>query len=50
MVHDHLWAQAGTTDGFLCIGCLERRLGRRLQSRDFARLDGPRLMAHKTGS
>jgi hypothetical protein len=28
MVHDHVWAQAGMTDGFLCIGCLERRLDR----------------------
>ena len=56
MVHDYLWAHAGMTDGFLCIGCLERRLGRHLQPRDFvpnmsepSPLDSPRLMTRKTG-
>lgn len=37
MVHDHLWEKAGMTFGMLCIGCLETRLGRRLNSRDFPR-------------
>jgi hypothetical protein len=56
MVHDHVWAQAGMTDGFLCIGCLERRLDRCLQPNDFTAtmsepspLDTPRLIARKLG-
>jgi hypothetical protein len=37
MVHDRVWADAGIAadDGCLCIGCLERRLGRRLWPEDF---------------
>jgi hypothetical protein len=37
MVHNELWARAGMepNGGFLCIGCLERRLGRRLTPDDF---------------
>ncbi len=35
MVHDHLWTRAGMTTGMLCIGCLEKRLGRELNSADF---------------
>ena len=38
MVHDEVWAQAGmppTRSGYLCIGCLERRLRRRLTPADF---------------
>ena len=40
MVHDHIWAEAGMrTDcglsGMLCIGCLERRIGRTLTKADF---------------
>jgi hypothetical protein len=37
MVHDHLWCAAGMNpdDGFLCIGCLEGRLGRGLCCDDF---------------
>ena len=39
MVHDHVWAAAGMgpdeDSGFLCIGCLERRLGRPLIGGDF---------------
>jgi hypothetical protein len=40
MVTDEVWAAAGmrpgaVVDGALCIGCLERRLGRRLTSADF---------------
>ena len=43
MVHDSVWADAGmppmseNEDGdYLCIGCLEIRLGRRLTPHDFA--------------
>ncbi|MET9876549.1 hypothetical protein ABZZ36_18270 [Actinacidiphila glaucinigra] len=40
MVHDEVWAAAGMCPfGFLCIGCIERRLGRRLAAADF--LDVP---------
>lgn len=37
MVHDDLWESTGLGlgDGLLCIGCLECRLGRELQSADF---------------
>src|SRR6266516_407688 len=37
MVHDYLWAQAGMDPlgGWLCIGCLERRIGRQLTPADF---------------
>ena len=36
MVHDHTWAQAGTCQrGYLCIGCLETRIGRQLNAADF---------------
>lgn len=37
MVNDSLWKRAGMKqhDGFLCIGCLETRVGRGLTSRDF---------------
>ena len=36
MVHDRVWQAAGMgRDGFLCIGCLEARLGRRLWREDF---------------
>lgn len=34
-VHDAVWAAAGMGDGYLCIGCLERRLGRTLHRADF---------------
>jgi hypothetical protein len=36
-VWDHIWAEAGmhTHGGWLCIGCLERRLLRRLRRSDF---------------
>lgn len=40
MVHHHIWEAAVPDETerriFLCIGCLERRLGRRLVSTDFA--------------
>lgn len=34
MVHDDIWASAGMTTGYLCVGCLEARLGRRLSFAD----------------
>jgi hypothetical protein len=36
MVHDHVWRDAGMDRGDLCIGCLERRLGRMLSPDDFS--------------
>jgi hypothetical protein len=38
-VRDTVWSAAGMKDfgGCLCIGCLERRLGRRLKPKDFPR-------------
>jgi hypothetical protein len=38
-VRDGVWAKAGMTPwgGCLCVGCLEKRLGRRLKSEDFQR-------------
>jgi hypothetical protein len=40
-VKDAIWKQAGMRawNGCLCIGCLERRIGRQLQPGDFARHD-----------
>lgn len=37
-VRNRIWREAGMKgwDGCLCIGCLEKRLGRRLRPRDFA--------------
>lgn len=37
MVHDPVWVAAGmaTYGGFLCVGCLERHLGRFLDAGDF---------------
>lgn len=34
MVHDHIWEQYGS-EPFLCLGCLEDRMGRTLWSGDF---------------
>lgn len=34
MVHDYIWDEFGE-DPFLCIGCLEQRMGRELTSGDF---------------
>jgi hypothetical protein len=39
VVHNNVWKQSGL-DGYggcLCIGCLEKRLGRRLEPKDFDR-------------
>jgi hypothetical protein len=36
MLHDDLWCQANPAEaGMLCIGCCERRLGRKLCRNDF---------------
>jgi hypothetical protein len=42
MVHDHIWKKAGMKgwsdkgeSGVLCIGCLEKRIGRKLEPFDF---------------
>ena len=35
-VHEEVWTEeAGMDSGFLCIACLERRIGRRLDVADF---------------
>jgi hypothetical protein len=34
-VRDAVWKAAGMGDGCLCIGCLEKRLGRQLRPKDF---------------
>jgi hypothetical protein len=34
MVHDWIWYHVGVGDGYLCIACLERRLGRELTADD----------------
>jgi hypothetical protein len=38
-VRDRVWSAAGIGSGCLCIGCLEKRLGRRLRPKDFQRGD-----------
>lgn len=35
MVTDELWARIGMRGGWLCVACLERRLGRELEWLDF---------------
>ena len=57
MVKNVVWKAAGMAAGFLCIGCLERRLGRTLLPGDFTKApineerswDTPRLAARKRG-
>lgn len=47
MVHDQVWQAAGMCNfGFLCIGCLEKRLGRRLAAADFRDLEVNRDRNH----
>jgi len=55
-VRDHVWKAAGMEPygGCLCIGCLEKRIGRRLKPKDFQRdhpfntLPGsPRLLSRR---
>jgi hypothetical protein len=58
VVHNSVWAAAGQSKGFLCIGCLEKRLGRKLKPRDFTDIpanhssswDTERLAARKSGA
>jgi hypothetical protein len=35
MVHKHVWKAARGPRGYLCIGCIEARLGRQLHRGDF---------------
>jgi hypothetical protein len=35
MVQHRLWAAKGAGAGYLCIGCLEQRIGRKLRPSDF---------------
>lgn len=35
MVEHHIWAKHGAGDKMLCIGCLEKRVGRLLEGEDF---------------
>lgn len=35
MVKHSVWQKAGLLSGYICVGCLESRLGRRLRGRDF---------------
>jgi hypothetical protein len=35
MVHDHLWERFGVGDGYLCLSCFGKRLGRPLTLEDF---------------
>ena len=50
MVHDQVWNAAGLPPlgGCLCIGCLERRLGRKLTRHDFtdASVNDPSDLSH----
>jgi hypothetical protein len=50
MVHDKVWSTAGMKKdgGFLCIGCLENRLGRELTAADFtsAPVNNPHWWRH----
>jgi hypothetical protein len=39
MVKDEIWDAVGPGEGFLCIGCMEGRMGRRLNADDF--IDAP---------
>lgn len=38
MVRESLWQTVGADRGFLCVGCLEARMSRRLDRHDFALL------------
>jgi len=55
MVHQRVWSAARMGDGYLCVTCLEQRLGRTLCARDFTAYpvnlpspwDTPRIAARK---
>jgi hypothetical protein len=40
MVHNTVWSCAQMKGGFLCVGCLEARLGRKLEPCDFTDVIG----------
>jgi len=44
MLTNPVWRQTGLDDGYLCLDCIERRIGRPLRYTDFRRCDvkGPR--------
>jgi hypothetical protein len=48
VVTDKVWEAAGIDGNFLCIGCLEQRIGRQLTSNDFT--DAPINKCDKLGS
>jgi hypothetical protein len=35
MVHERIWKAHGVGEGHLCVGCLEKRIGRQLRRQDF---------------
>jgi len=37
IVRDQVWKDAGNAKGCLCVGCLEKRIDRKLKSKDFQR-------------
>ena len=47
VVHDHVRQAAGAPAGYLCVGCLETRLGRRLHRRDFTTIMINDLNCHR---
>jgi hypothetical protein len=51
VVRHDVWSEAGMSDGFLCVGCLEKRIRRRFGPADFLDnpdvLDTPRLSARR---
>ena len=49
-VNDDVWAQSGGGRKVLCIGCLEKRIGRRLNSRDFPPDFSPRAKSRRLRS
>jgi len=50
MLNDHVWAtaQRKSTCRFLCVGCTEERLGRRLSAFDFRRTAKVNFTGHKS--
>jgi hypothetical protein len=54
-VKNRIWERASMEKGFLCIGCLEQRIGRELMPNDFTSVpinepcdwDTPRLLDRK---
>ncbi len=48
MVYRRVWQAAGMGKGYLCIGCLERRLCRRVVPEDFTKAPINRLHSWDT--